>query len=660
MMKKAMYVLVYASAVVLAVMGGGFTAWPAENAPATFYVAPDGNDANRGTIDRPFRTIEKARDAARGLSKDAPKKIVLRGGSYYDVALALGPEDSGLTIEGALGERPVLYGGRPVTGWRKDGEFYAAPLSDVKDRKWDFHSIVVDDQWRPRARLPKTGAFKHYGRFPVRWLGTTGRGWERQPSEADLTTLKYNRRDLGPWLDVRNAEITSYNGWDETLVGLKSLNDTTQTVTFSIKASYPPGSFTHHEMIDGMKCYWQKGQTYVVWNVREGMKEPGQWYLDRTHEKLVYWPKPGEDISKLAIIAPTRETVIDIAEKAKNITLKGFTVSCTKTPMAEYAFGAMVFKGAVSGKGLDGCRFIDLRVVNVGGYGMRVYGNASRFENCEVANTGAGGVEFVGRNVVFTNNHIHDIGLTYPSGVAVIVSGNGASVDHNEVHATSYIAFLSGGEKNIIEHNLVYDVMRELNDGGCFFIVGTGNVIRENYCHGVPENEKQWAMHFLKGEDRFCWAYYMDEQATNCVFERNVAVNTVRPNHMHWTKNCFIRNNIFIDKDIQMLTWPRTSGLTFEKNILIADEVMISKPSDAMAALRNNIIYSPYGVATIEEIVIYTQIDVKPFDFTDGNILADPLFVDRDHNNFAFKPDSPALKMGIEPVDVSMAGRTGK
>jgi hypothetical protein len=167
-------------------------------------------------------------------------------------------------------------------------------------------------------------------------------------------------------------------------------------------------------------------------------------------------------------------------------------------------------------------------------------------------------------------------------------------------------------------------------------------------------------MHFLKGEDRFCWAYYMDEQSTNCVFERNVAVNTVRPNHMHWTKNCFIRNNIFIDKDIQMLTWPRTSGLTFEKNILIADEVMISKPSDAMAALRNNIIHSPYGVATIEEIVIYTQIDVKPFDFTDGNVLADPLFVDRERNNFAFKPGSPAIKMGIEPVDISMAGRTEK
>lgn len=628
--------------------------------PAVFYVAPDGSDGGRGTIEKPFKTLEKARDAARSVSSDAPKKIILRGGSYYDVGLTLGPEDTGLTIEGAPGEKPVLYGGRRITNWVKDGNFYSAQLADVKDRKWDFRNIVVDDQWRPRARLPKTGAFKHYGRFPVRWLGTTGRGWERQPNDTELTTLKYNRKDLGPWLDVRNAELTTYNGWDETLVGLKSLNDTTQTITFSIKASYPPGSFTRHEMIDGMKCYWLKAQTYVVWNVREGMTEPGQWYLDRTAGKLVYWPKPGEDIKKTVIVVPTRETVIDIGDKARNITLKGFAVSCTKTPIAEYAFGALVFKGAVSGKAAAGSRFIDLTVENIGGYAMRVTGDSTRFENCEIGNTGSGGIDFTGKDVVFTNNHIHDTGLTYPSGIALIASGSGVSVNHNDIHGTSYIAVLSGGDKNILEYNHVYDVMRELNDGGCFFIVGTNNIVRNNYCHGVPEDEAVWADHFAKGEDRFCWAYYMDEQATGCVFEKNVAVNTVLPNHMHWTKNCIIRNNIFIDKAYQNLSWPRTSGLTFEKNILIADEVVFSMPSDAMAALRNNILYSRFGVATVDEIVIYTTIDTKPFVFTDGNVLADPLFVDQAHNDFSFKPDSPAKKLGIEPVDIRTAGRISR
>jgi hypothetical protein len=36
----------------------------------------------------------------------------------------------------------------------------------------------------------------------------------------------------------------------------------------------------------------------------------------------------------------------------------------------------------------------------------------------------------------------------------------------------------------------------------------------------------------------------------------------------------------------------------------------------------------------------------------------DPLFVDVESGNYRFKPGSPALELGIEPIDVSQAGRT--
>jgi len=44
---------------------------------------------------------------------------------------------------------------------------------------------------------------------------------------------------------------------------------------------------------------------YAIWNIREGMHEPGQWYLDRRRGLVVYWPKPGEDVHHLEIVAPT-------------------------------------------------------------------------------------------------------------------------------------------------------------------------------------------------------------------------------------------------------------------------------------------------------------------------------------------------------------------
>ena len=38
------------------------------------------------------------------------------------------------------------------------------------------------------------------------------------------------------------------------------------------------------------------------------------------------------------------------------------------------------------------------------------------------------------------------------------------------------------------------------------------------------------------------------------------------------------------------------------------------------------------------------------------SLAVDPLFVDPEHGDFRFKPDSPALKMGIVPIDLSKIG----
>ena len=51
---------------------------------ATYYVAPNGNDANPGTITSPFRTLQRARDVVRTVNANMTGDIYvyLRGGSY--------------------------------------------------------------------------------------------------------------------------------------------------------------------------------------------------------------------------------------------------------------------------------------------------------------------------------------------------------------------------------------------------------------------------------------------------------------------------------------------------------------------------------------------------------------------------------------------------
>ena len=49
-----------------------------------------------------------------------------------------------------------------------------------------------------------------------------------------------------------------------------------------------------------------------------------------------------------------------------------------------------------------------------------------------------------------------------------------------------------------------------------------------------------------------------------------------------------------------------------------------------------------------------TMLEKQQGDGVDAHSLAvDPLFVDPENGDFRFKPESPALKMGIVPIDLS-------
>ena len=82
---------------------------------------------------------------------------------------------------------------------------------------------------------------------------------------------------------MKNAEVRVYHMWDESLVGVARNDTQRHALIFSTPAISPAGAF-------GVK-------KYVIFNTREGMTRPGQWYLDRTGGRVVYWPLPGEDMT---------------------------------------------------------------------------------------------------------------------------------------------------------------------------------------------------------------------------------------------------------------------------------------------------------------------------------------------------------------------------
>ena len=546
---------------------------------ATFVVAPGGKDGNPGTKELPLAALEAARDAARK-AEGRPHRIVVMPGDYFlGKTFELDSRDNSLTIEAAQEGKATLYGGVLVTGWQRDGEkLWSADLPGVKEGTWDFRALVVNGRMPPRARLPESGAFLHKSVFDVRWLSSVGGGWERKPTPQELTTMRYDPADIPAALQVRNAELRIYHMWDESMVGVASNDTQTHTLTFSTRAKSPPGAF--------------RVKKYVIFNTREGMTRPGQWYLDRAAGKVVYWPLPNEDMTRAKVIAPQLERILRIAgsaqEPAEKITVRGLSLQATTTPLKAGGFGAYAFDGALRFERARECTLENLDIGCVGGQGIQSSSLTNcRIIGCHVHNIGACGIKTGGSGTLVARNHIHDVGQYYPSAIALPAYSSakgdqqGLHLYRNEIHDTPYSGIAGGGANLVIEENLIYRVMREMQDGAAIYGGMRSAILRGNMVRDVVK----------MGEGYGVSAYYLDEGATDCIVERNVSVGVARPCHNHIARNIIIRDNVFIVDGDMSLSFARSAGCTFERNTLFAPgKINISQPS-AIETWQGNVVY---------------------------------------------------------------------
>ncbi len=110
---------------------------------ATFHVATNGNDSwtgkmdtpNAARTDGPFATLARAHDAVRELKVEQngliePVTVMVRGGKYYlSETLVLSAKDSGsqdcpITCTAYPGEKPILSGGKKISGWKPYNDLF--------------------------------------------------------------------------------------------------------------------------------------------------------------------------------------------------------------------------------------------------------------------------------------------------------------------------------------------------------------------------------------------------------------------------------------------------------------------------------------------------------------------------------------------------------
>lgn len=612
------------------------------------YLSVQGSDAaGDGSRKRPVATLAQVVVLSRQAGS-AQCRIVAGDGIYFDTNAALTAADSGLEIVAAKGAKPAFYGGIKVGGWRAEGSgspFWVASIPGVGDGSVDFRSLVINDRFAPRARYPQTGEILHASSFPVKWMSTTKGGWERKPTEEELTTLKVVAGSLPDSLSLRNAELTIYHSWDESLVGIKQWDRKGGVITFSAPAGHPAGAFGE---------YVEKARTFAVWNVREGMTEPGQWYLDRDAGQIVYWPLAGETLAAITAYAPVHTTVLRLegteAAPVKDVRLKGLTFGVTTTRLLAGGFGAGLFEGALEGKYAHGLSIEDVTARWTGGQGMRISNSDNlRCINCTIYDVGAGGAIFNnGKNGAVSGALIHHNGRTYPSALALRVSGKSWRVHHNTLHHTPYSAICGDGTDLRIEHNRFHHVMQELSDGAAIYLsAAKACVIRGNYTHDLPDKQVH--------------AYYLDEQSADSLVAGNVALGVPWPIHNHMAWSCIVRDNVCIYEGNMRLSFPNCDQFSLQRNVFACSGELIFETSyTGVSMLKNNACFSQAGqyrfafhdrLPSLERNTTATQI----LPANKGSVMADSGCQCAD-GKISYTNVELVKKLGLRAIDVSDAG----
>jgi len=183
----------------------------------SFHVAVNGNDANPGTKDKPFATLERARDAVRqfkGRKPGTSVEVLVRAGTYeLTRTFRLAAEDSG--TEGAPvvyraypKEKALLIGGKRITGFTPHrGQILKADVGAQGFTNY-FRQLFLDGQRMQLARYPNHDPINPNGGFAY-VDGVVPKDSEKYKDnpEHPPRQIRYKPGDARSWARPEQAEV---------------------------------------------------------------------------------------------------------------------------------------------------------------------------------------------------------------------------------------------------------------------------------------------------------------------------------------------------------------------------------------------------------------------------------------------------------------------
>lgn len=570
-----------------------------------YYVSTKGNDNASGTLNRPFRTAQKALAIAEKHQTDTVE-ILFRGGTYQ-LSESVRIKGKNIILRPYDSEKVAFSGGISVSTNKikaiKDEAVKSRIQDGVKDKvkEIDVKSMNVElagisPKGFGRAALPSwselfvNGKPQHLSRWPndstvligkIRCTGDIPR--DKKFGIGD-PVFEYLEDRPSSWKSAEDMWIAGYfaYGYADDMIPVKSIAPSEKTITAAIPTMY--GFLT--------------GASFRRWyalNLIEEIDEPGEYVIDKKLGKIYFLP--GDEPMEHVNISILEEPMFYI-EESENILIQGFTF--------EYSRGMGVYMDTSDNVKIDSCTFRNLGYVAVsigrgdlpggdiykaqhesdkkyedgiggviGTLSSRLYddrlfnrhaGKNNGVTNCVIYQVGSGGINLGGgdrKTLTPANNYvencqIHDfnrIEKSYRPGVSI--DGVGNRVKNCEIFNAPSMAVLINGNDHIVEYCDIHHVCQEVDDQGALYYGRDPSErgLKVRYCY----------FHHLDSKHRVSATYHDDGacgmEVYGCIYYRAGTI----PVLIGGGHDNVYKNNIFVDVplaihiDNRMQNWSKNS-----------------------------------------------------------------------------------------------------
>lgn len=571
----------------------------------TYYVSTKGSDNYLGSLSRPFRTAQKALDAA-AVHKGDTVEVLFRGG-IYQLANSVKIKGENLVLRPYNNEKVSFTGGvslgKNIIRSVKDEKVISLLQHDVKDKvkEIDVKSLGVDlagitPKGFGRAALPSwselfvNGKPQHVSRWPndstvlIGKVHCTGDIPRNKRFGIGNPVFEYFEDRPSTWKSKDDVWIAGYfaYGYADDMIPVKSINPDEKTITAAIPTMYG--------FISGASF-----RRWYALNLLEEIDVPGEYVIDKSNGKIYFLPCD-EKIYDVNI--SIMDEPMFYIEESKNVLIQGFTY--------EYSRGMGIYMDTSENVKVDSCIFRNLGYVAVsigrgdlpdgniyktqhdsdkkykdgvggviGALSSRLYddrlfnrsaGTNNGITNCIIYQVGSGGVSLGGgdrctltpaRNYV-ENCKIYDfnrIEKSYRPGISI--DGVGNRISKCEIFDAPSMAVLINGNDHTVEYCDIHHVCKEVDDQGALYYGRDPSErgLKVRYCY----------FHDLDSKHRVSATYHDDGACGMEVFGCVYYKAGTMPVLIGGGHDNVYKNNIFVDMplafhiDNRMQNWSKST-----------------------------------------------------------------------------------------------------